>query len=284
MQLENNSRFDSVETVLAVKPNKNFSESNTYAIGIPDWDRAIEQHRNFCAALASCNVNVTVVSSNEGFADSYKISNSAVITDAFAIMGNFPAGSDRQKEMKQIVDILAGKRFLKFVTHPGYMDASDVLKIDNHFYINLSDNTNEEGAAQLAFFLMESDYQVTVLEGIADGASINDLAVYLGDNTVLIDEKIAKHYAFINYNKITVAADERGAANSLMVNGNLLMSAGYSKTAANVKAKGINVVETNISEMEKLGAGIKSLALAMPGIKKFGDISIPSQVLQRRIA
>ncbi len=41
------------------------------------------------------------------------------------------------------------------IEDPGTLDAGDVMMVDKHFYIGLSERTNENGANQLITFLSE---------------------------------------------------------------------------------------------------------------------------------
>ena len=51
------------------------------------------------------------------------------MTERLAVLSNFSDSSPRQGEQQATASVLAGSRFLKFVTSPGRLDAGDVLRL-----------------------------------------------------------------------------------------------------------------------------------------------------------
>ncbi len=267
--------FDRLSHAVVCRPGDHFSENDTPAVGIPDQKRALLQHQKYREALEKCGVTVVTLSPEPLFPNGFSVSDLAVVAGPLAVIGNFSENNARQGEQKNVAAALAGDRFLKFITAPGQLGCGDVLQAGNHFYISLSGRTNQEGAAQLAFFLKEYGFQVTVLDLTETSAlRLGTAAVYLGKNRLLIREELVRHFSFLGYDKITVLYNERGAAGARMVNGTLIMPAGYAETAAKVKALGLPVLEVNISEFEKMGAGIASLSLCLPALEKSNVVSL----------
>jgi dimethylargininase len=262
-----------ISHAIVCPPGKNISAAAT--IGVPDDARAALQHQKYIEALKQCGVIVATLAPDATLPNSCLTGNVAVITENLAIIGNFSNYSPRQGEQKNIASALAGDKFLKFVTAPGLLDADDVLRIRNHFYIGLSDHTNHEGAAQLAFFLTEFGYEVTVREQETENVvRLGTAATWLGHNTLLIREELARHFAFLTFDKIIVPHRERGATNAQLVNGILLLAAGYAETAAAVKNAVEAVIEINVSEFEKMGAGLKNLSLCLPQVVREGRVDL----------
>jgi len=272
--------FDNIVTIITSRPSKNFYAGENSNIGIPDYDRAIYQHEELCCKIRKAGAGVIKLESDEDFPSKCFINNMAVVTEYVAILSNFPKDSIRQGEQEKLASALAGERILNFISFPGYFDADDVLRLKNNFYIRLSDNTNEEGAAQLAFFLKESGFNVEILENIEElSYPIRKAAVYLGNNRILVREDLAKHFAFLEYDKIIVSYEERNAVDSIMVNGTLVMPVGYSDIVEQVRDLGITVVDVNISEFEKLGRGINSMLLSLAKVKRDSTgIRIPKKI------
>ena len=275
--------FNRISHAIVCPPGKNLAAAA--AIGIPDEIRAAVQHQKYVEALKQCGVEVTQVAADPIFPNACFVGNIAVVTEYLAVIGNFSNHSPRQGEQKSIASALAGDKFLKFITAPGLLDGEDVLRIRNHFYIGLSEFTNQEGAAQLAFFLREFGYEVTVLEHNAENPlRLNTAGVYLDHNCLIIREELARNFAFLGFDKIVVPRRERGAASALMVNGTLLLPAGYAETSAAVTEVVTNVIELNVSEFEKMGGSLKSLSLCLPKIAKNGPVELPGLVSQQKSA
>jgi dimethylargininase len=275
--------FDRISHAIVCPPGKNLAAAAT--LGIPDDARAAAQHYKYIEALKQCGVEVTTMTADHAFPNACFVGNMAVVTEYLAVIGNFNNHSPRQGEQKSVASALAGEKFLKFITAPGLLDGDDVLRVGNHFYIGLSEFTNHEGAAQLAFFLKEFGYAVTVLEQEPENAvRLNTAAVYLGHNSLIIREELARNFAFLGFNKIIVPHRERGAASALMVNGTLLLPAGYAETAAAAKDAVASVIEINVSEFEKMGGGLKNLSLCLPKIAKNGPLELPELSRQKSAA
>jgi len=267
MQL--NQDVNSVEMVITAKPTRDTLENASgFSIGSPDFEKADIQFYNYCSAIEKCGAKVAI-SNNAKNIDVNKL---AVIADSFAIIGNFDKNSAAQESLKDVVSILASNKFLKFITSPGLLDASDVLRAGNQFFIALSDNTNEEGAAQLAFFLASAGYEPVIMDQLKTSEPLSSLAVYLGNDKILIDKKLSKNVNFIGFDQIVVSSLEKGATNSEMINGTLLIASGYTETIQSLRTNGVNFEEVNISELEKSGLSVKSMSLTMQVMKN--NISI----------
>src|SRR4051812_24887643 len=194
--------FDCIFSAILCAPGKSLESAAT--LGIPDDARALIQHQKYAEALQKCGIKVTTMAPDPAFPNACLIGNIAVMTDYLAVIGNFPECNIRQGEQKKVASMLAGDRLLKFVTAPGLLNGADVLRVCNRFYISLSSRTNQEGAAQLAFFLREYGYDVTVVEQSPEShVFLNASAAYIGHNRILIREELAHNFAFLGFEKIT---------------------------------------------------------------------------------
>src|SRR6476661_4258310 len=68
-------------------PASNFSQGLTTAdLGAPDYQRVLQQHANYCAALVECGLRVITLAPDEDYADSTFVEDTAVLTDHFAVL------------------------------------------------------------------------------------------------------------------------------------------------------------------------------------------------------
>lgn len=262
--------FDRIERAILRRPAKNMAEGMAPgAVGIPDYERARLQHIALTEALKSCGVAVTALPADVQFPEGSKVADMAVVTDKLAVLSNLRVQDPRQGEQQAAASVLAGCRFMKFISAPGVFDAGDVLRLGDRFYITLSARTNEEGASQLAFFLKEFGYEAEVIRlEEADSLRLGSAAVYLGADRILIREEIAQHYAFLEYEKTLIRNRDRDAAAALMVNGTLLLPQGFPDLRADLRLMDIPVIEVNVSEFEKTGSALSSLVIALPEAAK----------------
>lgn len=269
--------FDHIAQAYVRKPGKNFAEGISTATGTPDYDLACQQHQNYIKTLQKCGVTVSILRTDPLFPDGSFLSDMAVVTNQMAVLSNFPDQSPRQGEQAAAATVLGATHFLKFITAPGRLDAGDVLQVGQQFYIGLSDHTNQAGAEQLCTHLKDFGYQASIIDLAAENIlRLRAAAAYLGKDRLLIREEITRHYAFLEYDKIIVPANLRGAANSIMINGTLVMPAGHAEIADEVRSYDIPMIEVDISEFEKRGGGLSCLSIRPPHLEKGNVVLLPS--------
>src|SRR5205814_3972619 len=128
------------------------------------------------------------------------------------------------------------------IRSPGTVDGGDVCEAGTHFFIGLSDRTNEEGARQLAEILTKHgrtnsfvDIRTRTRAPDARATSLLHLKsglAYLGDRTLAVTEALAKHEEFRGYDLIQVDPSEDYGANCVEVNGRVLIAARHLRLAA----------------------------------------------------
>src|SRR5207253_5238883 len=88
-------------------PAPNFSQGLTTAgLGEPDYERALEQHQAYCAALARCGLAVTILEPDRNHPDSTFVEDIAILTDRGAVLTR-PGASSRRAEGAGMCNVLA---------------------------------------------------------------------------------------------------------------------------------------------------------------------------------
>ena len=243
------------------KPCPNMVKGITSSrLGQPDYQNALRQHANYVDVLKKCGLQVTVLEGNDDFPDSVFVEDTALITSKCAIITN-PGAQSRKGE---IVDMeIALKSFfpkIEYIVSPGTLDAGDVMMVDNHFYVGISQRTNKVGADQLIAIL--KSYEIT-------GSSVSLKNVlhlktgisYIEKNNMLACGEFLTKQEFGKFNIIEVPMDESYAANSLWINGKVLVPKGFPKTLNRIKKTGCETIEVDVSEFRKLDGGLSCLSL-----------------------
>ena len=146
------------------KPGINFSQGITTSnLGEPDFFKAMAQHAEYVKTLESSGIQVKTLESDINFPDGCFVEDTAVVFQEAAIITN-PGVSSRKEEIKTINKILNTIKKLYFIDHPGTLEGGDVLKIEDKFYIGLSDRTNAEGIRQFAEITAKFGYQTFALK------------------------------------------------------------------------------------------------------------------------
>jgi dimethylargininase len=242
------------------KPGPNFADGITTAdLGRPDYTAVLEQHAAYVTTLQRLGVAVVELDPLPNHPDAHFVEDTAVIVPEVAVIANMGAPA-RQGEERAMASVLAAYRPLAHIALPGTFDGGDVLVVEKHCMIGLSERTNESGARQLGETLASYGYRwdaIPVGAGLHFKSSVN----YVGRNTLLIDQAFVDHPAFAGYDKLVIDPDEVYAANTLWINEHLLMPAGFPKTKAQLTTLGLPIIELETSELHKMDGGLTCLSL-----------------------
>jgi dimethylargininase len=243
-------------------PGENFAQGLTTAqLGAPVYDQVLQQHARYCDALRSCGLALTTLGVDADHPDSTFVEDTAVLTAHSAILTR-PGARSREGEVAAIRQAIS--RFFPSaleIEAPGTVDGGDICEADSHFFLGLSQRTNEEGIRQLAGHLAREGYNSSVIDvrGINSILHLKSGVSYIGDHTLVVMEEMAP--LFGGYELIRVAAEESYAANCIRVNERVLVAAGYPRLTAELSARGFHPLELEMSEFRKMDGGLSCLSL-----------------------
>jgi dimethylargininase len=243
-------------------PGKNFAEGlTTVQLGVPRFDLVLAQHAEYCAALRSCGLNITTLEADLDHPDSTFVEDTAVVTSRGAILTR-PGARSREGEVTAMRPVL--RQFFPALTGieaPGTLDGGDICEAGEHFFLGVSQRTNEEGARQLAAHLASMGFtsEVVDVRGIPGILHFKSGVSYVGENTLVVIEELAA--MFPGYELIQVAPEESYAANCVRVNDRVLVAAGYPRLAGELRARGFSPLELDMSEFQKMDGGLSCLSL-----------------------
>lgn len=245
---------------IARRPGREMAAGiTTSRLGRPDLDKALDQFEAYVGELTDCGVEVTVLDALEGYPDAHFVEDTAVVTPELAVITH-PGAESRRGEVPSIAAVLEPLRRVVYVQPPGTIDGGDVLMIDGHFFIGLSDRTNRSGASQMGDALAGFGYTwsaVPVAAGLHFKSSVNAV----GDKTLLTTRTFADHPALEGFDRIVVSRDEEYAGNTLLVNGRLIMPSGFPDTRRKLQALNKPIIELDTSEFRKMDGGLTCLSL-----------------------
>jgi dimethylargininase len=245
-------------------PGRNFSDGlTTVDLGVPDYETALLQHAWYCRALVECGLHVTTLDADLRHPDSTFVEDTAILTRRGAILTR-PGASSRAGEVAAIGGIVRSLFPVALeIESPGTVDGGDICEAEDHFFIGLSQRTNEEGARQLAEHLAGLGYSSSTID-VRQMTSILHLKSgisYIGNNTMVVMEEMAGNEQFRPYNLIRVTAEESYGANSVRVNNRVLVAAGYPHLEAELAARGFACLALEMSEFRKMDGGLSCLSL-----------------------
>lgn len=252
-------------------PAPNFAEGLTTAgLGAPDYTLALQQHQAYYAALEQCGLRLIRLEPDPDYPDSTFVEDVAIVTDALAILTR-PGAPSRNGEVGRMRETLANLFGTVFeIDAPGTLDGGDVCQAGNHFFIGVSERTNEAGANQLGEFLQQAGYAATLIDfrksvpgGVASGSLLHLKSgiAYLGDNRLVIIESLARRKEFAGYDLVLVDQAELYAANCIRVNDDVLIAKGHPKLEAQLRELGYQTIAVDMTEFQKMDGGLSCLSL-----------------------
>lgn len=253
-----------IRNAILRRPATNFAHGlTTVSLGKPDLDKANKQYECYCSALARCGVGLTILEADSAHPDSTFVEDTAILIEKRAILMR-PGARSREGEVESIRGALA-EFFSSFaeIEAPGTVDGGDVCEAETHFFIGLSQRTNEEGARQLAGILARQGCTASVVDirAMKNILHLKSGIAYLGGNHLVVMEEMASRKEFAGYDLIRVNAEESYSANCVRINNHVLMPSGYPGLQSNLERLGYAVIPLEMSEFQKMDGGLSCLSL-----------------------
>ncbi len=243
------------------KPGKSIVQGLTTAdLGVPDYNNALIQHQSYIDALRECGLQVMVLEADEKYPDSTFIEDAALLTSHCAIITN-PGALSRKGEIFEIKK--AVNKFysdIEEVEVPGTVEAGDIMMAGSHFYIGISERTNESGAKQVIQILDKYGLSGSTVK-LEKVLHLKTGLAYLEKNNLVISGEFLDEPEFDKFNKIEIPEDESYAANCIWINDKVIIPTGYPVTKQRIFNAGYFVIETDVSEFQKLNGGLSCLSL-----------------------
>ncbi len=251
-----------IKNAIVRKPASSLvSGLTTSALGTPDYSLALIQHQNYINALQQCGVEVTVLEAIEAYPDSCFVEDVALLTEHMALLTR-PGALSRQGEVGEIGPIIRTfyKNKCHYITEPATLEAGDVLRVNNHFFIGLSARTNMWGAEQMTDVIIEHGFTASTIQ-LFDFLHLKTGLSSLENDYILVAGELIDHPQLDHFKQIKIDPSEAYAANCIMVNGTLLMPKDHPKTKKSISELGIPIIELDLSEFRKIDGGLSCLSL-----------------------
>lgn len=246
------------------RPGMSFLEGLTTAnLGLPDYNRTLRQHEAYCAALEQCGLTLTILEADEHYPDSTFVEDTAVVTERCAILTR-PGAASRSGEVENIAAVLSRFPFdIHSIKAPGTVDGGDICEAGNHFFIGISERTNEAGARQLAEILAASDATSSNLDirGLKGILHLKSGLAHLGDDRLALIAALAERKEFSGYDLVRLDATEEYAANCVRINDLVLVAGGHAKFEQMLQRLGYETISLEMSEFQKMDGGLSCLSL-----------------------
>lgn len=245
-------------------PGANYATGITSATeGVPDLDKALGQHREYCETLRRCGLVVHATAADRRYPDGTFVEDTAVIAGNLAIVTR-PGAPSRRGEIEGLAPLLQSLDLsVQRIEAPGTLDGGDICQVDRHFLIGLSHRTNVEGASQLAQILGRHGCGSSVIDIRASRSLLHLKSglAYAGDRRLVAISQLSLPEELRDYEILEVAPTEMYAANCVRVNDHILVAAGYPQVHDRLERLGYSIISLDMSEFRKMDGGLSCLSL-----------------------
>jgi dimethylargininase len=228
-----------------------------------DVARATAQHAAYEQALADSGFEVIRLPELADDPDAVFVEDTALLLDGHAVVTR-PGAASRIGEIESTA---AGLRdhFELHRIQSGFVDGGDVLRIGRTLYAGRSTRTDAAGIAALAEIAERLVYRVIEAE-LRDCLHLKTGATFAGPDgsgtpVLLYSEQSVDPSQFAGVEPLPVDELEPAAANCVRLADRLIIPAGNPRTADTLRARGFDVVEIDVSELQKAEAGVTCMSL-----------------------
>ena len=248
------------KNALVRKPCKNITNAISSNNIKPNYQKICNEHQQYIDSLISLRINVYILNALEDFPDSIFVEDPAIVFNDNCILLR-PGKQSRSGESVALSKDI--KKYFNEIlfTERGKIEGGDILRINNHFIIGLSDRTNKKGAENLSHILKSLGASVDISSIHNDMLHFKSECSLIDDKTILLTKKMKELNIFNEkYNLIEIPQGEEIAANSIRINNHLLIPRGFKKTEE-LLSKKYNLILLEVNEITKIDAGLSCMSI-----------------------
>ena len=228
-----------------------------------DAARAAAQHSAYEQALSAAGLEIVRLPELPDQPDGVFVEDTAILLDQHAVITR-PGVASRARETASTAQGLAD-HFEVHRIDSGFVDGGDVLRIGRTLYAGLSTRTDAAGIRALGETAGRLGYRVVQAQlrdclHLKTGATLAG-ADASGDAVLLYSDRSVDPAQFAGVRPLAVDEAEPAAANCLRAGSSLILPAGNSRTAGLLRDRGFQVVEVDVSELQKAEAGVTCMSL-----------------------
>jgi dimethylargininase len=220
-----------------------------------DMPRALAQHAAYVSLLREHGLEILSAPELPEQPDGVFVEDTLVVIDGRAILTR-PGAASRRGELPSIEALVQRQGLpLERITAPGRLDGGDVLVTERHVLVGRSSRSNVRGIEQLAS--LEACRKRTVLGLYLSGVlHLKSALTQLPDGALIA---LPKSVDTTNLKKLGYTvhhAVEPSGANVLCLGETVVLPSDAPVTAMRLRALGHEVTQIDLSELQKLEAGV----------------------------
>ena len=226
-----------------------------------DAAKAADQHAAYERALADAGFEIVRLPELRDDPDAVFVEDTALLLGDHAVITR-PGAASRIGETESTASGLAGEFELHRIGS-GFVDGGDVLRIGRTLFVGLSTRTDRHGIHCLSNLVAPLGYRVIEAE-LRDCLHLKTGATFAGPDgagspVLIYNEASVDSRQFDGVEPFAV--DEPAAANCIRAADHLIVPAGNPITAARLRNRGFQVIEVDVSELQKAESGVTCMSL-----------------------
>ena len=228
-----------------------------------DAAKAASQHAAYERALVGAGFEILRLPELPDDPDAVFVEDTALLLDDHAVITR-PGAASRIGEIDSTAEGLSD-HFDVHIIERGHLDGGDVLRIGRRLYVGLSSRTNADGIAALAEVVRPLGFDVVKAE-LRDCLHLKTGATFAGADgsgtpVLLYHERSVDPAQFAGVEPLAVDPHEAAAANCVRAGDHLIVPAGNPRTSERLRNRGFNVLELDVSELQKAESGVTCMSL-----------------------
>lgn len=228
-----------------------------------DAARAAEQHRAYEQALRDAGFDIVRLPYLADDPDAVFVEDTAILLGEHAVITR-PGAVSRADETASTAERLR-PYFMIHHLAAGTLDGGDVLRIGDTLYVGQSSRTDAAGTRALADAAGPLGYRVVPVE-LGRCLHLKTAVTFAGPDregrpTLLFNPEWVDPAIFHGTEPLGVSEGEPHGANVVRAGDRLIYAAGSPRTAARLRDRGFELVEVDLSELQKAEAGGTCMSL-----------------------
>jgi dimethylargininase len=251
-------------TALVRRPSTRFDDGlTTHLTRVPvDPALAARQWADYVAAFEAHGWATVEVGAADHLPDATFVEDTVVVTGDLAVVAR-PGAPERLAETAGTEAVLAGLGFtIERIVAPGTLDGGDVVKLGSRFLVGVGGRTNDEGARQLAALVEPRGIEVVPVR-ISRALHLKTTLTALPDGTVLGYLPLLDQPELVP--NLEPVPEQNGWRVVLLGDDRLLVSTSAPRTSDLLRSKGYELVQVDVSELEKREASVTCLSVRLRG-------------------
>ena len=218
--------------------------------------KAREQHNKYVDTLIELGLEVIKLPKENRFPDSCFVEDNVVIYKSKAVISRMGAMSRRGEE-EAIHHVIKEYKTVKRMETPSTIEGGDVIHLTDRLISGLTRRTNEAGINDAKKWL---GIPIDIIED-PEIMHLKSYVTHIGNNFIVTTPQYKNHEVLEKFDKIIISSNELYGANTLTVNGTVIISRNNPILEHDLKNHGFDFISLDMSEFEKCEGALTCLSI-----------------------